>query len=87
MNTFGTCFSVFMGVSYAKTGYYNILLVSNCRSVDCFKLGWPMRADADFFYQPSKELEVDKDKVCCNFRYKVFFLPLSLLLIISIFIK
>lgn len=46
-----------------------------------------MRADADFFYQPSKELEVDKDKVCCNFRYKVLFLPLSLLLIISIFIK
>ncbi|PRQ54416.1 putative 1,3-beta-glucan synthase [Rosa chinensis] len=31
-------------------------------SVDCFKLGWPMRADADFFYQPSKELEVDKEK-------------------------
>ena len=21
----------------------------NCRSVDCFRLGWPMRADADFF--------------------------------------
>nr|CAB3502151.1 unnamed protein product [Digitaria exilis] len=23
-------------------------------SADCFRLGWPMRADADFFYQPSK---------------------------------
>ncbi|RCV46752.1 hypothetical protein SEVIR_9G560600v4 [Setaria viridis] len=22
-------------------------------SADCFRLGWPMRADADFFYQPS----------------------------------
>lgn len=21
----------------------------NCRSIDCFRLGWPMRADADFF--------------------------------------
>ena len=26
-----------------------ILLV---RSVDCFRLGWPMRADADFFKTP-----------------------------------
>ncbi|KAH9774697.1 callose synthase 2 [Citrus sinensis] len=30
-------------------------------SVDCFRLGWPMRADADFFCQPIEEIRVDKD--------------------------
>ncbi|XP_030953802.1 callose synthase 3-like isoform X2 [Quercus lobata] len=29
-------------------------------SVDCFRLGWPMRADADFFCQPLEQLQVDK---------------------------
>lgn len=27
-------------------------LLLYCRSVDCFRLGWPMRADADFFKTP-----------------------------------
>ncbi|XP_015901659.1 callose synthase 1 [Ziziphus jujuba] len=31
-------------------------------SVDCFRLGWPMRADADFFCQPIEELLVDKNE-------------------------
>lgn len=31
-------------------------------SVDCFKLGWPMRADADFFSQPPEKLQVDKSE-------------------------
>ncbi|PQM43270.1 callose synthase 2 [Prunus yedoensis var. nudiflora] len=31
-------------------------------SVDCFKLGWPMRADADFFCQPVEEIQVGKDE-------------------------
>lgn len=26
-----------------------LILSYNYRSVDCFRLGWPMRADADFF--------------------------------------
>ncbi|KAL4186373.1 hypothetical protein AMTRI_Chr09g13790 [Amborella trichopoda] len=30
-------------------------------SVDCFRLGWPMRADADFFYQPFSEFRSDKN--------------------------
>lgn len=30
---------------------YNYLLII-CRSVDCFRLGWPLRTDADFFCQP-----------------------------------
>ncbi|XP_058098220.1 callose synthase 3-like isoform X2 [Magnolia sinica] len=30
-------------------------------SVDCFRLGWPMRADADFFCQPLEELLADKN--------------------------
>ncbi|KAM5582414.1 callose synthase 3 [Rosa sericea] len=30
-------------------------------SVDCFRLGWPMRADADFFYLPSERLSFDKN--------------------------
>ncbi|KAF3976520.1 hypothetical protein CMV_000294 [Castanea mollissima] len=29
-------------------------------SVDCFRLGWPMRADADFFCQPPEQHRVDK---------------------------
>ncbi|XP_065633564.1 callose synthase 2 [Quercus suber] len=31
-------------------------------SVDCFRLGWPMRADADFFCQPLEQLRVDKNE-------------------------
>ena len=39
----------------------------NCRSIGCFRLGWPMRVDADFFCQPLEQLRVDKKDVCCNF--------------------
>ncbi|GAB4828141.1 Callose synthase 2 [Ancistrocladus abbreviatus] len=31
-------------------------------SVDCFRLGWPMRADADFFCLPPDQLHVDKNE-------------------------
>uniref|UniRef100_A0A7N0T6F9 1,3-beta-glucan synthase n=1 Tax=Kalanchoe fedtschenkoi TaxID=63787 RepID=A0A7N0T6F9_KALFE len=31
-------------------------------SVDCFRLGWPMRADADFFCAPIEETRGDKDE-------------------------
>ncbi|CAM8969696.1 unnamed protein product [Rhodiola kirilowii] len=31
-------------------------------SVDCFRLGWPMRADADFFCAPIEENRGDKDE-------------------------
>ncbi|KAM1026730.1 hypothetical protein ACFX2A_040578 [Malus domestica] len=31
-------------------------------SVDCFKLGWPMRADADFFCQPIDDIQGDRDE-------------------------
>lgn len=30
-------------------------------SVDCFRLGWPMRIDADFFCLPAEELRQDKN--------------------------
>lgn len=30
-------------------------------SVDCFRLGWPMRADSDFFCEPSDQLQIDKN--------------------------
>lgn len=30
-------------------------------SVDCFRLGWPMRADADFFCLPPEQLRADKN--------------------------
>ncbi|KAJ0854976.1 putative 1,3-beta-glucan synthase [Helianthus annuus] len=30
-------------------------------SVDCFRLGWPMRADADFFCEPEKSRELEKN--------------------------
>ncbi|XP_061367624.1 callose synthase 3-like [Gastrolobium bilobum] len=29
-------------------------------SADCFRLGWPMRADADFFCLPAEQLHIDK---------------------------
>ncbi|XP_021887693.1 callose synthase 2 [Carica papaya] len=31
-------------------------------SIECFRLGWPMRADADFFCQPVDKLKYDKDE-------------------------
>lgn len=31
-------------------------------SVNCFKLGWPMRADADFFHLPPEELSADANQ-------------------------
>jgi hypothetical protein len=34
-----------------------------CRSVDCFRLGWPMRADADFFCLSSEQLRVVQNGV------------------------
>lgn len=40
-----------------------ILVVQLCRSIDCFRLGWPMRADANFFQCPSEPARVDKDEV------------------------
>ncbi|KDP44404.1 hypothetical protein JCGZ_19419 [Jatropha curcas] len=30
-------------------------------SVDCFRLGWPMRADADFFHLPAEQFRYDKN--------------------------
>ena len=39
----------------------------NCRSMDCFRLGWPMRADADFFRLPPKQFNSSEDEVCINF--------------------
>lgn len=30
-------------------------------SVDCFRLGWPMRADSDFFCEPPDQLQIDKN--------------------------
>lgn len=32
------------------------------RSVDCFRLGWPMRADADFFCKPIEQIR-EKNEV------------------------
>lgn len=43
--------------------YIDKLLLCDCRSVDCFRLGWPMRADADFFCLPDGELRFDKSGV------------------------
>ncbi|GAA0172046.1 hypothetical protein LIER_25951 [Lithospermum erythrorhizon] len=31
-------------------------------SVNCFRLGWPMRADSDFFCQPAEQLQSDKNE-------------------------
>ncbi|WCJ32414.1 glucan synthase-like 12 [Euphorbia peplus] len=31
-------------------------------SVDCFRLGWPMRADADFFHMPTAQFRYDKNE-------------------------
>ena len=34
-----------------------------CRSVDCFRLGWPMRTDADFFSNPGTLPSKDRNGV------------------------
>ncbi|XP_070044409.1 callose synthase 3-like isoform X3 [Nicotiana tabacum] len=39
-------------------------------SADCFRLGWPMRADADFFCLPVEELRAERNgkaesRGCC----------------------
>ncbi|KAJ7949088.1 Callose synthase [Quillaja saponaria] len=31
-------------------------------SVNCFRLGWPMRADSEFFCSPAEQLHVNKDE-------------------------
>ncbi|XAR60428.1 1,3-beta-glucan synthase [Bertholletia excelsa] len=31
-------------------------------SADCFRLGWPMRADADFFYLPIEKLQFERNE-------------------------
>ncbi|CAH2038837.1 unnamed protein product [Thlaspi arvense] len=35
-------------------------------SIRCFRLGWPMRADADFFCQTAEEIRVEKTEVKSN---------------------
>jgi len=47
------------------------ILKCNCRSVDCFRLGWPMRADADFFCLPPEQFGQDRSGV----KKKDFFHP------------
>uniref|UniRef100_A0A2P2MMT2 1,3-beta-glucan synthase component FKS1-like domain-containing protein n=1 Tax=Rhizophora mucronata TaxID=61149 RepID=A0A2P2MMT2_RHIMU len=42
-------------------------------SVDCFRLGWPMRADADFFCLPPEGHQQDKDEVDYDFGPMFFF--------------
>ncbi|KVI09417.1 1,3-beta-glucan synthase subunit FKS1-like, domain-1 [Cynara cardunculus var. scolymus] len=41
--------------------YFWYDLVCELGSVDCFRLGWPMRADADFFCEPEKLRQFDKN--------------------------
>ncbi|KAK4372228.1 hypothetical protein RND71_007612 [Anisodus tanguticus] len=38
---------------------YHPMAFETLRSVNCFKLGWPMRADADFFHPPPEEQPAD----------------------------
>lgn len=47
-------------------GFSILIPVMYCRSVDCFRLGWPMRADADFFCMPSEQRYLDKSSEVSN---------------------
>jgi hypothetical protein len=50
MNTFGNCHLLIMSYLLLVIYIFHYLIFSyNYRLVDCFWLGWPMRADADFF--------------------------------------
>ncbi|XP_075078332.1 uncharacterized protein LOC107823059 isoform X1 [Nicotiana tabacum] len=42
-------------------------------SADCFRLGWPMRADADFFCLPVEELRAERNGVlwCCKLSHEM----------------
>lgn len=44
----------------------------NYRSVDCFRLGWPMRADADFFCLPIERLRFEKSEVATLVKWGLF---------------
>lgn len=75
MNTFGDIsvylFSHILKVLYmCFSSWLNMVL--HCRSVDCFRLGWPMRADADFFCQPVGQLNTEKDGVHNNYASSLF---------------
>ena len=44
-------------------GLNPIVACKLCRSIRCFRLGWPMRADADFFCLTAEELRVENSEV------------------------
>ena len=49
MNTSGDFHLLIMSYFFVIYILSWLILLYNYRSVDCFRLGWPMRADADFF--------------------------------------
>lgn len=58
---------------------FSTIFCNTCRSVDCFRLGWPMRADADFFYQPPEVVRGDKNIVSCYEKGNLHFFPFACL--------
>lgn len=65
MNTFGINI-LFFPFPCFFCGFSILIPVMYCRSVDCFRLGWPMRADADFFCMPSEQRYLDKSSEVSN---------------------
>lgn len=76
MNTFGDI-SIYL-LSHNRNGLHKWFLrlikydFLHCRSVDCFRLGWPMRADADFFCLPVAVPNTEKDGVHNNYTSFLF---------------
>lgn len=64
MNTFGIMI-IFVNIYVNMHSFPSSVNESNnnCRSVDCFRLGWPMRADSDFFRVPIEQHDGNKTEV------------------------
>lgn len=71
-------FLVYSAFSCDKIRPIKYFVGVKCRSVDCFRLGWPMRADADFFCQPIEKVPADKNEVLYNLDiHAIFYLFFS----------
>ena len=46
-----------------------LIFNNNCRSADCFRLGWPMRADADFFWLPVAQRDFENSNVSVDHKF------------------
>lgn len=71
MSTFGKITSHFSIDVFTLDNIYifNLKFLIKHRSVDCFRLGWPMRADSDFFCKTVDQLRSEKNGVSMELEF------------------